>query len=196
MASGRYPEEGGGGSGTLESVASADGSVVVTDGTGPDVDLSVIDEVTVTLGAAATKITVPSLVGADDGNYIVRGHLVCTGAFAGKITFKPNDVATNQISGGSSVSAGTVTGFSDTVLVICEPGAAIATIDFLIRFESITGKTRLFVSNCVYNSTPVWSNGQWNSAATAITSLVVQSSNANAIDAGSYVTVRKLHETT
>ena len=205
MASGSYPEEGGGavtaapasGAGTVASPVTVTAAAMTT------AESTAYDSIT-TLGSASADIDISGLAGDTDGDYEFEGVLLLEGnASANIVTLQPNNLSTNQT--GRTVFAvhGTGADGSNTssLLVAGPTNTADSTCVFRGRLSSKSGRVRVFTCTSMSTQTNGDSFGYdtvayWTGTATAITSLRFHSSIALGFNIGSFVRLRRLRNLT
>lgn len=207
MGSAIWPESGSG-TGDLTSVASADGSLTVTGGGGPDVDLAILRSLatglpgawnTITIGAAVQDHDISGLNGDVDGGYELWIYLI-NAAGTSALTIQPNALATNQAGPTIYYQSVSVLGTDRTALNVCyalNTGNAGAGQSHVF-IQSTTGKSRLMIADSVNGGSAAGTaihelnKVLWTDTATNITSLRLHSSIASGIGVGSIFKWRKL----
>ncbi len=149
-------------------------------------------------------MTISGLSGNSDGAYIIKGRLVIPSATLQTLTMRPNGLTTNLFSRDTN-NYGTLGGTSaDWSLGSWSAGFTGSPLRVDLRMEIFPGKTQdgntaytTFFSELhlcapttgTLETYSFQSHGVWNETATELTSLVLNSSNASGLEAGSELLV-------
>jgi hypothetical protein len=136
-----------------------------------------------------------NLNGDADGGYEIEGRFV-VGNTNPTYTLQPNALATNQVGRRLLVDT-SVAQVALTTLVISGGAAIGSEVGFRCQIQSRSGRVRFFWSDALWVTAAAVEvmediRARWTATATVITSLRINSSVANGIDAGSVFTLRKL----
>jgi hypothetical protein len=150
----------------------------------------------VTVGADNASTTLATGLNGDLlGCIEIEGVILNNSAGQPVYTLQPNGISANQSVNRITSTTGSVTcvNRTDLMLMINNTASAGADAYFLARMTTKTGFRRYFQSlgHCRVGGNPEEdrTNGEWADTSTVITSLVLVSSSANGIGAGSKVNV-------